>query len=1051
MVRKIVLSFIAAMGIFALANAQQRQVSGTVTGHDGSPVAGATILVDGTTVGTTTGADGSFAITAPVNGTLTVSFVGYQTVKVPIAGKTRLDVTLQEDTQVIDDVTIVAYGAKRKQDLVGSVSKVSSAILENSQASSVTKALEGAVAGLQVISSSGQPGQDSEIYVRGIGSLSASNAALIVVDGVPFNGSLSDINPADIETMSVSKDAVSNSLYGSRAANGVILVQTKKGRQDRTNVSFRGMWGVNTRAYKDYDMADTSKEFYELTWYGIRNTQYAAGMSLADASLYASQNLLKELAYNAYKLPAGQFLVGTDGKLNPNAKLRYDDSFYDALFNTSFRQEYQASASGGTQKTDYYISMGYLDEDSYVIGSDYERITARVNVNSQLYKWLKVGTNIGYTKSTSNGLNESSGTASNAFEVARGWAPIYPVHAYDADGNVKRDENGNPIYDDGIAGTTDGAGTRPTATNQNVVCNLYEDIRRTVSHNISTRSYVEVKFLKDFTFTANYAFDYRGWNGTTYYTPTIGDGQSFGGRSTKSSQLETTSTFNQILAYHKTIGKHDISAKAGHEYYNYNYEYLSGQKTNFFDPSNPELDNGGAIQSLGSNTQNHNIEGYFVMADYDYDHKYYVSAAFRRDGTSRFKNRWGNFWSVGAAWRISAEEFMSGTNSWLNDLKIRASYGTQGNENIPLSLNGAYSGRIWTLYQDLYSVTWDGSQLGTTRAFYGNPDLTWEKQKTFDVGLDFRLWDRVTGTVDYFIRRTDDMLFKRTLAISTGRPYNWENLGAMRNSGIEFEIGVDIIRKRDFNWKVSITGAHYANEILTLPEENRADGITSGYFKLYEGKSRYEYYMYRYAGITADGRPSWYKNEKDENGKYIVTTDYTELNTNDKFWLGKSSLPDFTGGLNTQFYYKGFDLSIATAFQIGGYAYDSQYTGTLSSSYYVGHHRDMWKTWNPETGKGELPIWDAHTTSSYTQSSDAHLISASYFSLRNVTIGYTFPAKWMSKLGIQSIRVFVSGDNVALVSARQGFDPRVAMSGQNDDYGGYSPIRTISGGININF
>ena len=1043
MVRKIVLSIIAVLAVSFAAIAQNVQVSGTVADESGAPVIGAAVVVDGTSIGTVTGVDGSFKLSAPANGTITVSFVGYEEVKTPIAGKTSINVVLKTSAERLDDVVVVAFGSKRKQDVVGSVSSVKSTIINNSQATSVSSALEGAVAGLQVISSTGQPGADSSIVLRGIGSLSGGNTALIVVDGVPFNGRLSDINPADIQSITVSKDAVSNSLYGSRAANGVVMVTTKSGRQDRTQINFTANWGVTNRAYKDYDYVTDQGEFYELTWYGIRNTNMLAGMSAEDAALAASQSVLGELGnYNAFIIPDGEFLVGTDGKLNKSAKERYNDSFANALFDSAMRQEYQVSASGGTDKTNYYLSMGYLDNDSYVIGSDYNRISARANVNSQLKSWLKVGTNIAYSVTEMNGVKDGVGQASNPFDVARSWAPIFPVHGYDEKGNLVYDANGEPVYDAGT-GQTAGTLSRPIATNQNVICSMLEDINRNKYHNLTTRSFIEIKFLKDFTFTTNYSYDYTNNNATTFYSTKVGDGQSFGGRGTRGSYNSYTQNFNQLLAYNKVVGDHNISAKIGHEYYNYKSDSFSGQKTRFFDPLNPELDNGGQLEYISSSTSEHSIEGYFGMADYNYANKYYVSAAFRRDGTSRFLNRWGNFWSVGLAWRISGEEWMKNAE-WINDLKLRASYGTQGNESV---LNA-------TPYMDQYSITWDGSQLGYSPSFYGNPDLTWEKQKTIDAGVDFRLWDRVYGSFEYFYRRTDDMLFQKTLAPSAGRPYNWENLGAMSNQGIEFEVNVDILKGRDFSWTATVVGSHYTNKILTLPEENREDGIVSGTFKLFEGKSRYEYFTYQYAGLDENGGAQWWMDEVDQatgekTGKKVKTSTYSDAT---KEWLGKTALPDLTGGFNTTFQWKGIDLTIATAFQLGGWAYDSEYTSGLSNSFYVGHHKDLWKTYNPVTGEGEYPVWNANNSSnSFTQTSDVHLIKASYFSIRNITLGYSFPKAWMNKLGIGGIRVYVTGDNVALFSKRQGFDPRVSMSGGNGSFGGYSPMRVVSGGINLTF
>lgn len=1044
MMRKIVLSLIAVLVCGMLsAFAQNKQVTGTVVNEQGDPMIGVTVQVKGTQYGTSSGVGGKFTVNAGSDDVLIFSYIGYLTVEKPVGAQTVIDVTLQEDARTLEDVTVVAYGTKRKEDLVGSVSKIASDKLTTTSSASVSRALEGAVAGVTVVSTSGQPGKDASIIVRGVGSLSGSNAALIVVDGVPFNGSLSDINAEDIDNISVSKDAVSNSLYGSRAANGVVMVTTKSGKADRTRISLKGTWGVISRGVPDYDMATDPAEFYELTWYGMRNTQMANGSDLAAASKYASQNLLSELGnYNAFIIPAGEYLVGTNGKLNSRAVERYNDTFEDAMFGSSLRQEYVASANGGTEKTDYYMSIGYLDEDSYITGSSYNRITSRLNVNTQLRKWLKVGSNMSYARTDSRGVQEGSGLASNPFDVARSWAPIFPVHAYDAEGNMKFNEDGTPVYDSG-QGETDGTTNRPTAQDQNVIVNLKEDIRRNKITNLYTRSYVEVTFLKNFKFSANYAYDYRHNQATEFYTPILGDGEAFGGRGTKSSITSSTTNFNQLLSYSTVFCQdHSIEALVGHEFYKYYYTYLAGQKTNFFDESNPELDNGGEMQALSSYTSSHNIEGYFAKADYNYAHKYYLSGAVRRDGTSRFLNRWGTFWSVGGAWRISSEAFMADAK-WINDLKLRASYGTQGNENV---LN-------YTPYVDQYTVTWDGSQLGTAYHFYGNPDLTWEKQKTFDVGLDFRLFDRVYGSIDYFRRRTDDMLFRRNLPISAGRPYNWENLGAMRNTGIEVDLSVDIIKKKNVTWTVQVVGSHYENTILTLPEEYKETGMANGMQRMREGHDRFQFYMQKYAGISETGAPMWYKDITDDAGNVTgqeTTSVYSEAT---RYYLDKSGLPDFTGGVNTSLRLYGFDLSIQTSFGLGGWVYDYGFVSTMSSSYYIGHNRELWKTWDPTTGEGKYPIWNRDDNSnSMTQSSDLWLTSASYFNIRNITLGYTFPSSWMKKLGIESVRVFVSADNVALFSKRKGLDPRVSLGGNDlDDYGGFSLYRTISGGISFNF
>ena len=1044
--KKLVLMGAALLMTAATASAQKR-VTGRVLDTNGNPVVGATVRVEGQKVVTTTNDKGTFTLNIPTSAKhLKVSYIGKEAQTVSIAGNVK--VVLKDADNSLGEAMVVAYGTKRKQDVVGSITAVKKDIISNVQSASVSNALEGTVSGLQVLNGSGQPGSDAQIIVRGVGSMSASNTALIVVDGVPFNGKLSDINPQDIASISVSKDAVSNSLYGSRAAGGVVMVTTKTGKKDKVAINFRGSWGISSRAYKDYKMVTDPGEFYRLTWYGIRNTEWASGKSLEEAAQFATDNLLDELGnYNAFIIPDGENLVNTDGTLNPNARLRYNDTFADALFKSAFRQEYTVSASGGTDRTDYYLSVGYLDNKSYVLASDYTRFTMRSNINSQLKPWLKVGTNIGYSRTKSNGVNETAGLASNAFETARSWAPIYPVHGYDANGNLKYDAQGRPLYDAGT-GQTDGTNSRPTGQNQNIICSMKENVDQTEYNNITTRSYIEVKLPLNFKFTANYSYDYTNYARNQFYTPTIGDGATFQGRGTRTSNNKKTSNFNQILSYENTLGKgHSFSAKLGHEYYEYKTSLFEGQKTKFFDTSNSELFNGGEMQYITSHSVTHNIEGYFAMADYDYNHKYYLSAAFRRDGTSRFLDRWGNFWSVGAGWRISSEKFMEAANSWINDLKIRASYGTQGNENILPGYSYGY-----TPYTDLYEVTWDGSNLGNTIIFYGNKDLTWEKQKTLDVGIDFRFFDRIYGNIDFFTRRTDDMLFRRTLAASVGRPYKWDNVGSMRNNGIEIELNVDILKSKDFKWTVTLLGSHYNNKVLTLPEENHEDGLVDGNFKLMEGKSRYEYYMQKYAGMDEKGNALWYKDEKDEEGNVTGQTTTSTYTDATKYWIGKEALPKFNGGLNMSFNFKGFDLNVATAFQLGGWAYDYSYLDGMSNSFYVGHNKDMWDTFNPETNKGKYPIWNANNSSnSYGQTSDAHLISASYFSIRNITIGYTFPAKLINTLGISSFRIFATGDNLALFSKRQGFDPRISMSGSNDKYGGYSPLRSITGGVNITF
>ena len=966
-----------------------------------------------------------------------ISYIGMQTQEVAI--KPNLKVILKSDTELLDEVTVVAYGTKRKQDLVGSISSVKNEIISNSQAASVSNALEGAVAGLQVVSSSGQPGQDADIVLRGIGSISASNNALIVVDGVPFNGKLSDINPTDIASVNVSKDAVSNSLYGSRAAGGVVMITTKTGRKDKVSINFDGSWGVAQRAYKDYDMATDPGEFYRLTWYGIRNTYWAAGNSIEDSNLAASQDLLGELGnYNAYIIPQGEYLVTPDGKLNPNARLRYDDTFADALFDNAFRQEYNVSASGGNDRTDFYVSMGYLDNDSYVLGSSYERFTARANVNSQLKSWLKVGTNVGYSKATQNGVQENAGTASNPFAVARSWAPIFPVHAYDAEGNMKYYEDGRPMYDAGN-GETDGTSKRPTATNQNVIANMREDIRESVYNNLTSRSYIEISFLKNFKFTANYSYDFTNDSETLYYTPTIGDGQSFGGRGTQASINTTTTNFNQILAYSNVFGDyHHLSAKVGHEYYKYEYDYFDGQKTNFFNPSNPELNNGGQMQYINSYKVNHNIEGYFGMADYDYNNKYYISAAFRRDGTSRFLDRWGNFWSVGLGWLMNKESFLQNT-SWIDMLKFKISYGAQGNDNI-----GNYYA-----YLDQYTVSNSNNDFALALSYKGNKDITWETSHSFNTGFDFEFFKgRLSGTVEYFSRKTTDMLYNKPMNASAGYASIPMNVGSMTNKGVELDLNGLLIETNDLTWRMNFNLTHFKNTINELDPSLNGEMISGSYIYR-EGESRYQFYLRKYAGVDENGVAQYYKDITDAEGNVTGQEKTTDAPNATRYATG-DILPKVYGGFGTSLNAYGFDFSISFAYQLGGRMYDNGYASLMNSGTDPGQnwHKDILKAWTADNKGSNIPRLSA--TDQYANYlSDRFLTKSDYLSINSITLGYTLPKSWVRSLNISSLRVYMSADNVALFSKRKGFDPRQSYTTASADV--YSPIRAISGGLSLSF
>lgn len=955
----------------------------------------------------------------------------------------------------MEDVVVTAFGTTTRKDLTGSVSSINKDELSKRQVSTVSKMLEGAVPGVQLTTATNQPGTDAAIYVRGVGSLYSGTGALIILDGSPYQGSLSDINPADIESISVSKDATANSLYGSRAANGVVFITTKRGDLNNPTISIDTRFGINTRAVPEYDIITDPGEYLEAQWRTMRDTEWAQnGGDLSAAALYASQNVLSGHGnYHPFKYSSTYLIDPATGKLDPSAQRLYKaERMQDELFKEGFRNETNVSVSGGNEKSDYFISLGYLKDDSYVIESDFERYSARVNVNSKLRKWIKVGANLAYAHTTQHNILEGSSLASSAFATARSWEPVFPVYARDAEGNVKYDENGRKVYDLGT-GQTDGTTTRPGTSGQNIIATMKMDTRNITRNNVQGRAYGEIYFLKDFTFTSSVALGYRASDQVRFDNPELGDGRGVNGRIYRTSTDVYDLNLIQTLNYKHSFDQHNLNVLLGHEYNDYQYNYFYAAKQNIYDPNNSQLNNAGEMSSIEGYRNTLRIQGYFGKLEYNYANRYYFSGGIRRDGTSRFKyHPWGTFWSVGASWRIAEEKFMENTRDWLSELKLRATYGTQGNE----SLSNYYP------YTDQWTVTISEGKLGTEIDYYGNRDLTWEKQNTFDVGLDLGFFgDRLSVTFDYFERVSDGLLFKRTKDISTGRAYDWYNVGKLKNSGIEFDIKGRVIQTKDWLWEVSLNGYSYKNKMLNLPDEYKESGMPNGNQRIYEGKDIYRWELRRFAGVGDEGQSLWYmdKDILDDEGNVIGTEMVTTDDATDAkyYLLDKSSNPDFVGGLNTTLRWKNIDLTVMTNFQFGGYGYDYDYAMFSSANFPMNRLKGYDAAWNPETEIGSQPMWNT-MDSNLSASSDRFLISKSYFNLRNITLGYTFPKTWMTKLGIQSARIYFACDNVWFHSKRKGYDPRTSMGGQGSTVNGnsvqgtsYSPIRTTSIGLNINF
>ena len=1065
MVRKIVLSLIAVFVFLAYATAQNRQISGTVSDANGHPVAGATVIVDGTSLGTTTNTAGEYTLSAPVNGTLVVTFVGFEPQQLPIAGKTRINVTMKEDAQAIDDVIVVAFGTAKKEAFTGSAAVIKSDEIAKVQTSNVATALVGRVAGVQTSSTSGDLGKTPSIRVRGFGSINAGKEPLWIVDGMPYEGDLNNLNTNDIESMTVLKDAASNALYGARGANGVIMVTTKKAKSGDAVVTIDAKWGVNSKALEEYDVITSPAQYYETHFkalYGYYAQTNPAAKAYALASSGLTSNGTGGLGYNVYTVPEGQALIGTNGKLNPNAtlgrKIIYNgqeywltpDDWIDEAYQSAFRQEYNVNISGATERSSFYASLGYLDNTGIIKSSALERYTARLKADYQAKKWLKVGGNMSYAHFSNSNGNSNEGSASstaNIFAFSAQMPPIYPVYIRDGSGRIMVDDNGYQMYDYGDKGN---AGlTRPLLPGANGLQTSWLNKKKAEGNAFSGSGFVDISLYKGLKLTVNGSTNIDETRTTYLNNQYYGQFAEAGGTISKYHTRDIAYNLQQILNYNETFGKHNVGLMVGHEYYQKKYYYLSGTKSKLFSYDNEEL-GGAVVDGAGARSyiDDYNSEGYFMRAQYDYAGRYFVSGSYRRDASSRFHpdHRWGNFWSVGAAWLLNQENWFDAP--WVNMLKLKASYGSQGNDNI-----GNY------LYTDTYSIENNNGEIAVLFGQKGNPNITWETNTNLNIGTEFGFWNnRLSGSVDFFNRKTSDMLFAFSVPSSLGYSSYYANVGDMVNRGVEVELNADLIRTKNVLWSFNLNLTHVKNEVTYLAPEHKSTtvegykGYIDGSYFVGEGLPLYTYYLRSYAGVDPEtGASLWYKDVKGDDGKITrtKTSDYTSATR----YLHDSAIPSVYGGFSTSVSAYGVDFSISFNYQIGGKVYDSGYASFMSSPYgtTVGtnYHKDILKAWTPENKGSDIPrlqYGDQYTTSV----SDRFLTDASYLNISNINVGYTLPSKITQKFGVQKLRVYLACDNVVYWSKRQGLDPRYSFTGATN-FSNYSPIRTISGGVTVQF
>ena len=1081
------------LGIGTVA-AQVAKVTGKVTDTNGEAVIGASVYVIGTNLGANTDIEGNFTIeNVPSSASmLRVSYVGMTTQEVHILRGKPMKVVLVEDGVILDEAIVVAYGTAKKSSFTGSAAVVKSEEIGKIQTSNAANALTGKMAGVQLTNASGQPGATSPtIRVRGISSINAGNAPLVILDGAPYDGDLNNINSQDIESMTVLKDAASNALYGARGANGVIMITTKKGQSGTSRVTFDAKWGSNTRATQDYDYIKSPAQYYE-TYYGALNSylQNEQGFTAEQAHMKANELMVGSTSYglgmNVYTVPEGQYLIGTNGKLNPYAtlgrKVTYKgqeywltpDDYMDEAYDNSLRQEYNLNITAGNDKSSFYASVNYLDNQGITANSDYERLAARLKADYKAKSWLKVGANMAYTHFDANSLGEdgASNSSGNIFAYATQVAPIYPLYIRDGEGNILRDDNGFKRYD---YGDGENAGTeRPFLTGGNPYSANQLDVNNSEGNAFNATGFAELTFLKNFKFTWTSGVNIDETRSTATTNPYYGSYASSNGIVYKYHTRNMSWNHQQLLNWEDSFGDNNIQAMIGHEYYRSKYYYLYGSKSNQFDPTNTELAGAITDKSSSSYITDYNTEGYFGRVMYDYDGRYHLSASYRRDASSRFHpdNRWGDFWSAGLAWVISKEDWFNVKNVDL--FKFKASYGEQGHDQI-----GNYR------YTSTYDIVNSGGHPAAIPSTLGNKDITWETQGNFNVGFDFDLYrGRISGSVDYFQRKTTDMLFSFPLPPSYGYTSYYANVGDMQNTGLELDLKFTPVKTKDFEWNLNLNFTTYENKVTYLPEERKTmevdgkHGYSSGSYFYGQDCSLYTFHMRKYAGVDPEtGKSLWWKNferqavdadnnpvwemvngefKLDDNGNKIPVMEKgretTDTYSSADYYLCGTALPDAYGGFGTSFTWKGFDLSVDFAFQLGGQVYDSDYASLMASPTSTSRgsniHADALKAWTSENNSN-IPRFQFDDSYS-AATSDRFLTDASYLSLNNINFGYTFDKMLTKKIGVERLRLYVAADNIWVWSKRQGLDPRQSITGgATASY--YAPIRTISGGVTLTF
>lgn len=1092
-----------------LANAQIKNTTGIVIDEEsGEPLVGASIVVKGSRLGCISDLNGKFTFQQKLSEkqTLIVSYIGYQSAEVPVRSG-LMEIKLRQNMNELDEVVVqVAYGTAQRKSITGAVSVVDSKQIEMRPVSSVTSVLNGLAPGVQIVDGIGQPSKEAEIRVRGYSSVNGSNKPLFVVDGMPYTGWITDLNPADIESVSVLKDAASCALYGSRASNGVILFTTKKAKKQGTSLRLDINHGFNSRGQGDYERMNAN-QFMETMWQGYRNQLISNGSTPEAATIAANNELINKVGINIYN-KADNELFDNNGHLVSDAQIldgyKDDLDWYNPYTRNGHRQEYNLSGDTGNEKNRVHFSLGYLDEDGYTRKSDYNRLSGLVSADFIPRSWLKTGLSLAGTYQKTNWDTGAIGSTyaahpTNAFYFARRIAPIYPVHLHytedvlASDGSLLHGKGDYVLNEEGGKQYDDGSMTRSEADVNSVGHHLLWESEKdkywNTANTLKGNMYADIFFLRDFTFSVKGSMSLRNTEESQYGNAEIGNYKDTGFISKLGNKYKEYN-LQEMLTWGRSFGRHSVEWMAGHENYDYKQNYSINQKKNENFPGVVELSNFTTTTYNLGYEDTYRTEGYFTRARYNYNDTYFAEASYRRDGSSIFHadHRWGNFWSAGIGWMLSNEAFLKDV-SWLDRLKLRFSYGQVGNDNFG-SNNGLYQ------WMSLYSPAVNGGAAAYYKVQNENLELKWETNSSLNAGLEARLFDRINLNFEYYDKRSNDLLFQFIQPLSagatnasTGYSTVWKNIGDVSNRGWEFSIDGDIIRNREWEWNIGLNLSKVKNKIGRLPDKDREEGIMTGdYQKIKEGYSLYEFWLYQYAGVDQmtgrsvylpdfdtyyiageDGKTPVNGEENTDGKTAIPTTSWVNINgqyyTGDpryarKDWSG-SALPKISGSFTTSLRWKDLSLSALMNFSCGAKVLDRPYQ-TLTS---VGMHSlstDLQKAWTgvPEgmtetspnridpSGVPQVNLDATINGYSIPQASTRYIVSGDYFSIKNITLSYRLPAAWSKRLTLGSIRVHAAIENAALFSKRKGLNPVQTLDGIVNNY--TSIARTFSFGVNIN-